>query len=63
MFFTDFVKSSGLPDLTKMKDVFNVDMNSITLNKILDYLEYVGLSAMKTDMINILKEVEVSYFS
>jgi len=46
-----------------MKDVFNVDMNSITLNKILDYLEHVGLSTTKTNMINILKDVEVSNFS
>ncbi|KAK2165039.1 hypothetical protein NP493_1368g00012 [Ridgeia piscesae] len=54
----DFAKSLGLPDLTKLKDVFNFNMNSITLNKILGYLDYVGLSTMKTKIINILKEIE-----
>ncbi|KAK2165104.1 hypothetical protein NP493_1383g00012 [Ridgeia piscesae] len=54
----DFAKSLGLPDLTKLKDVFNFNMNSITLNTILGYLDQVGLSTMKTKIINILKEIE-----
>ena len=46
--------------MTKLKDVFNFNMNTITLNKVLGYLDKVGLSKFKTKIVNILKEVEVS---
>ena len=46
--------------MTKLKDVFNFNMNTITLNKVLGYLDKVGLSKLKTKIVNILKEVEVS---
>ena len=36
--FLDFAKSLGLPDLSKLKGVFNFNNNSITLNKVLRLL-------------------------
>ena len=59
-YFVDFAKSLGLPDMTKLKDVFNFNMNTIILNKVLEYLDKVGLSKLKTKIVTILKEVEVS---
>ena len=46
--------------MTKLKEVFNFNMNTITLKKVLGYLDKVGLSKLKTNIVKILMEVEVS---
>ena len=47
--------------MTKMKDVFNFNMNSIILKNVIGYLDEVGLSKLKAKIINILKEIEVGH--
>ena len=61
LLFLDFAKSLGLPDLSKLKDVFNFKMNSITLNKVLGLLDKVGLSKVKTSIVKALEEIEVGH--
>ena len=58
---SEFAKSMGLPDLSKLKDVFNFNMNDVTVNKVLGYLDKIGLSKLKTSIIKILKELEVGH--
>ena len=57
--FPDFGKSLGLPDLSELKDVFQFNMKSITLERILDFLEEIGETELKEDINKVLREVQV----
>ena len=59
--FPDFGKSLGLPDLSELKDVFQFNMKSITLEKILDFLEEIGETELKEDINKVLREVQVGH--
>ena len=57
--YPDFGKSLGLPDLSELKDVFQFNMKSITLERILDFLEEIGETELKEDINKVLREVQV----
>ena len=58
----DFGKSLGLPDMSALKDVFKFNMNSITLNKVLDLLDESGITDVKTRIVTALEEVQVEHY-
>ena len=59
VYFADFAKKLGFPDLSKLKELFNFNMNDLTVRKILDLLDKVGLSTLKNAIIKLLNGVEV----
>ena len=60
LFHTDFTKSLGLPGFDRLKEIFSLDINKVTLGQALDYLDEFGLSKLKENIIKLLQKVEVS---
>ena len=59
--FSDFGKSLGLPNLSKLNDVFNFTMSSVTLNKALSLLDEAGMSEVKKNITDTLGKVQVGH--
>ena len=48
--------------MSALKDVFKFNMNSITLNKVLDLLDESGMTGVKTRIVGALEEVQVEHY-
>lgn len=55
----DFTSSLGLPGFDKLKQIFNFNLNDLTLGQALDYLDDFKLSSLKEKIIKLLEKVEV----